>query len=548
LSWRAASPSLFNPNADSSTITVTSGGEVGALSDRAIISNDNNPLTINNSGTITGYIELADGDDTFNNEEGGVWELRNYADSDTEEDAIADFGGGTNIFVNEGTLRLLSSAGYEGFINNLTTFIHSGVIDLADGEAGDELHISGDFQTAGGALYLDVELADASSEADLLFLDNVIGSGPTLLYITNAGGQGGLTSGNGIKVIDVDDTSSIDAFALGKRVIAGAYEYQLEWDGEHDWYLQSALFEGTGEYPVLLSGSLLAFHADLGPLHQRLNQAGGTAPQIQPASWRGPAQSLGPWLQMTAAKQNVDASAPYGQTVARLNVGIDGELQGLRAGRLIFGGFAGLGHAAQDFDDSDTEAESATISAGAHARYSGEEFYSQAIVKFEHQNERLDSAAATDAPFDIDLLGLSWETGLHFGSPVFSLTPYGRLSYLHAWAGSFEDDQGVTIDLENADSLRGELAVRLGKHLWQGAAEGHASLDAGVRHEVLGETEAGVSGLAYTDELPGTLGFLAANMDVTLLEEQLRLGLRGEYAKGDEAQSFGASLSLDVKL
>jgi hypothetical protein len=88
----------------------------------------------------------------------------------------------------------------------------------------------------------------------------------------------------------------------------------------------------------------------------------------------------------------------------------------------------------------------------------------------------------------------------------------------------------------------------LGKDLWAGATAGHASLDAGVRHEFRGETEAVVSGLAYSEALPGTLGLVAANVDVALLDEQLHLGLRGEYAKGDEAEEFGASLSIDFEL
>jgi outer membrane autotransporter protein len=132
-------------------------------------------------------------------------------------------------------------------------------------------------------------------------------------------------------------------------------------------------------------------------------------------------------------------------------------------------------------------------------------------------------------------------------SAVSAATPNARLTYLHAWAGSFADDSGVIIDLENAESLRGELALRLGKELWKGGIDGSATLEAGVRHEFLGETEATVSGLSFTDQLPGTLGLLAASIDLTLAES-LKLGLRGAYAKGDQAEELSANLTLDINL
>jgi outer membrane autotransporter protein len=249
---------------------------------------------------------------------------------------------------------------------------------------------------------------------------------------------------------------------------------------------------------------------------------------------------------MSAMRQSIDSSIPYGQTIARLNLGLDGELDALRSGRLIFGAFAGFGHAAQDFDGSDTSSESSNITAGAHARLNIDDFYGQAIVKFEHQNAHIDNAAADHAPFDVDLFGLSLATGIHLASPSLTLSPYARLTYLYASAGSFEDDSGSTIDLENAESLRGELALNLGRRLWQGATSGEASLDAGIRHEFSGSTEALVSGLSYSAALPGTLAVLAANLDLALLEERLTLRLNGEYAKGKKAEEFGANLSLNV--
>ena len=102
--------------------------------------------------------------------------------------------------------------------------------------------------------------------------------------------------------------------------------------------------------------------------------------------------------------------------------------------------------------------------------------------------------------------------------------------------------------MKDASSLRGELAVRLGKELWQGTSLGSASLELGTRHEFLGEQQAEVSGLIFTDALPGTTGFIAPNLNVELLESSLFLGLRGEYAKGGGSDELSGSLSLNLNL
>jgi hypothetical protein len=96
--------------------------------------------------------------------------------------------------------------------------------------------------------------------------------------------------------------------------------------------------------------------------------------------------------------------------------------------------------------------------------------------------------------------------------------------------------------------LRGELAVRLESTLWSGATLGAASLDVGIRHEFLEETEAEASGLTFTQELPGTAAFFAANLDIVLLEDTLSLGLRGEYARGEETEEIGAGITLDFAM
>ncbi|MFC7398149.1 autotransporter outer membrane beta-barrel domain-containing protein [Chelatococcus sp. GCM10030263] len=266
------------------------------------------PATITNFGTITGFVELGSADDSFVNWSSNSFNLRHFADTDgdgvrdTERVAISDFGGGTNAFDNEatGTVRLvtvtgaatvdqtgayvpanlnpafhdMSQSGVEqAQILNLGTFRNAGVITMMDAEtggsgpvAGDVLVITGNavaggtpgtgvYIADGGQLRLDTVLNEggANSQSDVLVVDTtVLGSAPTQLAIANAGGSGALTVGDGIEVVEVREkapgASASGVFALGDRVVAGAYEYGLFLGGnaaaggdpgDGNWYLRN---------------------------------------------------------------------------------------------------------------------------------------------------------------------------------------------------------------------------------------------------------------------------------------------------------------------
>jgi fibronectin-binding autotransporter adhesin len=500
-----------------------------------------------------------------------VWELRNYADSDgdgtrdTESTASADFGGGTDSFTNSGTLRLsqVSSAGSIGQLINLESFTNSstGVIDLSDDEANDRLSISGDFKSDGGSLELDVVLDDGSSpQADQLVLETVSmpNGNPTLVSINNGGGAGAMTIGNGILIIEADgDSSAGGAFTLADQVIAGNHEYLLYYDPTgFDWYLQSAAFEGTAEYPALVTAALMSWHSDVTALNNRLNGLRGAIREesrrpIEPAAWTGPsAPGTGPWFQLTTAKQEIDIAAPFAQTVRKLAGGFDGIIEGARGAHYLFGAFGGGGQTTQDFVDSTTKASTDMAFAGLYAGYQSGGFYGDAIAKFEHHWAQVRSTATDDedTPFAADLLGLSLESGYRLALGRSYVQPHGGLRYARAWAGSFQDSSGTTVDLSNGQTLVGEAGVRFGTQLAAAPLMAELDVDAGIRHEFLGETEAVVSGLACTGQLPGTVGFVGTNLNVTMPDDTLKMGFHGSYAKGQDAEELSADFTLDVQL
>jgi outer membrane autotransporter protein len=532
--------------ASTDTPTVAIRGSLGALSDIAIVDGDD-AVTINNSGTITGTVDLGSGDDVLNNESSGTWYLRSGDNA-----AVADFGAGTDSVVNNGTLRQLKGTqlSWQGSLTNLESFTNSGTIDLADGHAGDTLSISGNFVSNGGTLKLDTVLDDgATPQTDMLQLDTVTRfNGPTHIQIQNVGGQGSQTSGNGIQIVDVVTSSVSDAFDLAKRTILGAYEYTLAQVGQ-DWYLQSGVFEGTAEYPAVASGAVLAWKADLGFLHNRLRgsswDSGGGQPRIEPVAYTGDtAQKTGPWFNVLGAGQSVSSDAAYKQRITKLEAGFDGEIETGRS-RIVLGAFAGMGQHEQNFTDSTSKTTSDSALAGAYGKYRWGGFYGDGILKYEHHWADFSGAATDDqqTAFGLNLFGLSLESGYRLTGRYFYVQPHAGVDYVHAKADSFEDASGATVELSDGDSLAGEVGARVGMPL----PHGELYVDAGIAHEFLGEMQADVSGLTFSNDLPGTVALVSAGLTMRAAEDRLLLTLETGYAMGPDAEEFTATGNFWIK-
>ena len=209
---------------------------------------------------------------------------------------MADLGAGPdNSFTNNGTLALpavtgattLDSTGQylplgntsnemaldgplQGQLLGVQTFTNSGTIDLQSNPvAGDVLVITGGRQAGlapthpiagvggpgtfisnGGTLKLDTVLNEggAATHSDTLVVDgtSVGANGATKTAILNAGGEGALTPGDGILVVQVLDPtrSAPGAFTLANDVEAGPFDYRLFQGGVNgsnpgDWFLRS---------------------------------------------------------------------------------------------------------------------------------------------------------------------------------------------------------------------------------------------------------------------------------------------------------------------
>jgi hypothetical protein len=104
-----------------------------------------------------------------------------------------------------------------------------------------------DYVGNNGAIGLNTFLGDDASPSDKLVIDGGAATGTTKLNITNVGGFGAQTTGNGILVVDAQNsaTTAANAFALiGGTIVAGDYQYSLHRGSEdasapESWFLRS---------------------------------------------------------------------------------------------------------------------------------------------------------------------------------------------------------------------------------------------------------------------------------------------------------------------
>ncbi|HEY1227815.1 MAG TPA: autotransporter outer membrane beta-barrel domain-containing protein, partial [Ramlibacter sp.] len=188
--------------------------------------------------------------------------------------------GATNAFSPASAHRVAAGAALDlaGFEQTLSSLSNAGTVSLAGSTPGNTLTVTGAYVGNGGTLRMGTALGDSSSASDRLVLSGPAASatGSTRIQVTNLGGLGALTTGNGIEVVTATGgatttaQSTKDAFTLANgHVDAGAYEYRLyaadaSGAGEN-WYLRSTAIPVVLD-PTIERGPVPAYRAEV-PLY-----------------------------------------------------------------------------------------------------------------------------------------------------------------------------------------------------------------------------------------------------------------------------------------
>lgn len=211
-------------------------------------------ISLANGSSMTGSVYTASGNNLEINLRDSVWKLQGRGNNTGE---VSNF---TTLFLNRNA-RLDASGGVNATGANILAdytlkgdIISEGAtISLRDSHLGDRLTIDGNYTGRSNAsIALDTELNGSQSKTDFIhFKQNVNGS--TQVIVNNVGGEGQQTTGDGIKIMQVDGTTSQNAFVLqgdyttksgAPAVTAGAYAYTLWQHGKSNpndggWYLRS---------------------------------------------------------------------------------------------------------------------------------------------------------------------------------------------------------------------------------------------------------------------------------------------------------------------
>jgi len=156
--------------------------------------------------------------------------------------------------VHAGVLRAGSATGLSGesdfvvdsgatldtatFSPTIKSLSNAGAVDMTAGGANAVLTITGNYDSTGGSIALNTILGDSSSATEKLVVNGAT-SGNTILNISNLGGTGAPTTGEGILVVQVDGASN-GTFSLPAPgyLEAGTFRYDLVKTG-NNWYLVS---------------------------------------------------------------------------------------------------------------------------------------------------------------------------------------------------------------------------------------------------------------------------------------------------------------------
>ena len=398
-------------------------------------------------------------------------------------DALPAFAGGAKGgFTVNGTLTNtgLAQVGGSGIGNTLTVVSYVG---------------------QGGSVALNTHLAGDNAPSDRLVIDGGRASGSSTLKITNVGGEGQETPGNGILVVNAINggTTAAGAFVLGGRAVAGPYEYSLYRGGRDGstpeaWYLRTEIKDNGGngtnvvppepepgpdprpdyrrevsDYTALSSMMLNFGRATLGTLHERMGE------QAQLPADNGGVD--GAWARVIGqdGKWNARAGGIYNQgpsfddNFVAVQAGADLYHQEMADGSRERAGLYGVvGHShgsVTHYDGSraGNDKFDAVSFGGYWTYYGAKRWYVDAIMQGSWYDARAGSGQLADLKTNAFAFAASVEAGYPFQlRNQWIVEPQAQLMYQGVSLDK-ASDSAADVRFGNANSVAGRVGARLAR-------------------------------------------------------------------------------------
>ncbi|MDR0241075.1 MAG: autotransporter outer membrane beta-barrel domain-containing protein [Burkholderia sp.] len=167
---------------------------------------------------------------------------------------LGGYGSVTGNVTNNGTISVANAlaslaSGATGNFQINGNLTNAGLVQLGGSGIGNTLTVAGNYVGQNATIAMNTYLGSDGAASDKLVVSGGTASGSSTLKVTNAGGPGAQTTGDGIQVVQATNgaTTSAGAFSLsGGTVSAGAYTYFLAKGGAANgtgdsWYLRNTV-------------------------------------------------------------------------------------------------------------------------------------------------------------------------------------------------------------------------------------------------------------------------------------------------------------------
>ena len=541
-----------------SNITLNSGTVVSSTAGLGIYNNEGNSITTVNSGaSVAGKIALGKGIDilvlaggdlsgvTQFDGGGGILDILKFSGFSgsinsariSNWESVEINKGSTIAFSNKaltintlgintgGTLNAVS--GTFALTGNMS---NSGTVNMADGDTGDKVTVSGNSAgnaTGSGAIKIDVD-TKANTSDQLAIAGN--STGTTKLAFTNItpGEETGVTITD---VVTVAGTSSATDFS--GSMLTGIYTYNLQYDAGN-FNLVAALNSTSAVYRTLPS-ALSGFN-QMSSLQQRVLR------EVESNDGKDRTKKRFSFTQAAFTEQqqpNIWIDAGWTRTELETSTGIDLEYTNRNIaagmdfdidvdadGRWVVGGYAQYGKQSASVTDvlGTGSIKTSGLGVGATATWYGT---TGTYVDVQGQLMWLDSDISSSAGGSLikDVSSKAYALSVEIGhrialSETTRLIPQGQLSWGRVDGDSFTDTGSTAVDPGSNDTTTGRL---------------------GIAYEYVADeaTFYGIGNIVHDFGSDSTVNAGVTSLSANVRETWGEIGFGGSYAVNDNSKLYG---------
>lgn len=341
--------------------------------------------------------------------------------------------------------------------------LNNGTLDMLDNQVNDRVTVTGNYNGT-GTLLLDADLGASGVQdpAEQLVIKGNAGnnSGPTTVYINNVVNAVALTEGDGIRIIEVDGTSSENAFVLGNPDDFGPFAVDLVNNDGSNW---DVISPGYREEAALLQA--------VTPFIEKSGRE--SVPRFsERRSYTGlsgiNSEKRGFWVRTSGSKYRLglsgDASTEIKSYSGVTQVGSDLSAGGSEKLRYHVGLYGGIGCQNGDVDGLRSgqagELNDTAYSIGYYATlYAPEKYYIEGVLQTSFHDLSLDYLTDPEQNVNFRSYLASVESG--FSVPLsssFSLQPQLQMIYQHTDGFDLSTRIGE-VNIADHDGLQGRLGI-----------------------------------------------------------------------------------------